>query len=75
MLNSIHTAVGNLDGFIQSDKRCLQTEKNTFLINKHEVGSVSGTKSYECIMVRAGVEVRPRLVLGWMGWRDDLQNS
>lgn len=26
MLNSVHTAVSNLYGFIQSDKRCLQTE-------------------------------------------------
>lgn len=26
MLNSVHTAVSNLYGFIQSNKRCLQTE-------------------------------------------------
>lgn len=26
MLNSVHTAISNLNGFIQSDKRCLQTE-------------------------------------------------
>lgn len=26
MLNGIHTAISNLNGFIQSDKRCLQTE-------------------------------------------------
>lgn len=32
MLNSIHTAISDLNGFIQSDKRCLQTE------NGHHVG-------------------------------------
>lgn len=34
MLDSIHAAVGNLDGFIQSDKRCLQTEKENFFFHQ-----------------------------------------
>lgn len=43
MLNSVHTAISNLNGFIQSDKRCLQTE------NGHNVSedlNAEGTDIY-----------------------------